>query len=85
MFGNINAIAMEPLGKMAGIGAALIGSLTTLISLPIAWVVGQTFDGGITPLVLAYAITGIISLAIILWAELAKKYSRINQLDFKNY
>ena len=72
MFGNINAIAMEPLGKMAGIGAALIGSLTTLISLPIAWVVGQTFDGGITPLVLAYAITGIISLAIILWAELAK-------------
>ncbi len=71
MFGNINALAMEPLGKMAGIGAALIGSLTTLISLPIAWIVGQTFNGGVTPLVIAYAITGIISLAIILWAELA--------------
>ena len=69
MFGNISALAMEPLGEMAGIGAALIGALTTLISLPIAWFIGYSFNGGVIPLVLAYALTGIISLIIILWAD----------------
>ena len=73
MFGNINAIAMEPLGKMAGLGAAIIGSFTTLISLPIAWLVGQTFAGGVTNLVFAYMITGFASITIILWADSPSK------------
>ena len=69
MFGNISALAMEPLGEMAGIGAALVGALTTLISLPIAWFIGYSFNGGVFSLVFAYALTGIISLVIILWAD----------------
>ncbi|MGI9421741.1 MAG: multidrug effflux MFS transporter, partial [Hyphomicrobiaceae bacterium] len=39
VFGNLNALAMEPLGHMAGLGAALVGSLATFISLPLGWAV----------------------------------------------
>ena len=32
LFGNLNALAMEPLGRIAGLGSALVGSVSTLIS-----------------------------------------------------
>lgn len=36
LFGNLNAIAMVPLGDMAGLGAAIIGSMTSMFAVPIA-------------------------------------------------
>ena len=32
LFGNFNALAMEPMGHIAGVAAAVVGSLTTVIS-----------------------------------------------------
>lgn len=56
LFGNLNALAMEPLGKIAGLGAALIGSLSTCVALPLAWLIGQGYDGGISALVGGFAV-----------------------------
>ncbi|MCW8108956.1 multidrug effflux MFS transporter [Alteromonas ponticola] len=36
LFGNLNAMAMQPLGNMAGLGAAIIGSISSLLAVPIA-------------------------------------------------
>ena len=36
LFGNLNAMAMQPLGDMAGLGAAIIGSFSSLFSVPVA-------------------------------------------------
>jgi DHA1 family bicyclomycin/chloramphenicol resistance-like MFS transporter len=69
MFGNFNALAMEPLGHMAGLGAALVGSLSTFISLPLGWAVGNSFDGGVLPLVAGFAVLGCASLIVMAWAE----------------
>ncbi len=69
MFGNFNALAMEPLGHMAGLGAAFVGSLSTFISLPLAWLVGSSFDGGVTPLVGGFAFFGFCSLVVMYWTE----------------
>ena len=69
MFGNFNALAMEPLGHMAGLGAAFVGSLSTFISLPLGWAVGYHFDGGVLPLVSGFILCGTASLAIMLWTE----------------
>ena len=33
LFGNFNAMAMEPLGHIAGVAAAVIGSITTFVSM----------------------------------------------------
>jgi DHA1 family bicyclomycin/chloramphenicol resistance-like MFS transporter len=69
LFGNFNALAMEPIGHMAGLGAAVIGSVSTLISLPLGWAIGASFNGTVTPLVTGFAILGAVSLAVVRWTE----------------
>ncbi len=51
LFGNLNAAALEPMGHIAGIASAVIGSLSSFISLSVGSAVGQAYDG--TPLPLA--------------------------------
>ncbi|HER35193.1 MAG TPA: MFS transporter, partial [Halothiobacillaceae bacterium] len=51
LFGNQNSLAMEPLGHLAGIGAAVVGSLSTLISMPLGTAIGQGYDGTVLPLI----------------------------------
>lgn len=69
LFGNMNARAMEPLGEIAGLGAALIGAISSFMSLPLAWAIGQAFDGGVTSLVLGFAGCGLASILVVLWTE----------------
>jgi DHA1 family bicyclomycin/chloramphenicol resistance-like MFS transporter len=65
LFGNMNALAMKPLGHVAGIGTAVIGSLSTLISVPIGVVIGRSYSGTILPLVGGMAIlTGLSTVAV---------------------
>ena len=49
--GNLNAIAMEPMGHIAGMAASVIGSISTVLAAAIASPVGLLFDGTIRPLV----------------------------------
>ncbi|WP_299983096.1 MFS transporter [uncultured Ruegeria sp.] len=59
--GNLNAIAMEPMGHIAGMAASVIGSIATVLAAAIAAPIGLLFDGSITPLttgVLIMCITG---------------------------
>lgn len=69
LFGNFNALAMEPIGHMAGLGAAVVGSLSTFISLPLGWAIGNYFDNTVTPLVFGFAILSFIALLVVKWAE----------------
>lgn len=63
LFGNLNALAMEPLGHIAGIGASVIGSLSTLIAIPLGTFVGQAYDGTILPLISGFLIFGLAATA----------------------
>ena len=49
--GNLNAIAMEPMGHIAGMAASVIGAVSTMFAAIIASPVGLLFDGTIRPLV----------------------------------
>jgi len=69
LFGNFNALAMEPLGHMAGLGAAFVGSVSTFISLPLGWVIGHLFDNTVVPLIAGFAVLGALSLAVMWWTE----------------
>ncbi|MBZ0115140.1 MAG: multidrug effflux MFS transporter [Thermoanaerobaculia bacterium] len=71
LFGNLNALAMEPLGHIAGLGAAIVGSLGTLISTILGMVVGQFYDGTVTPLVTAFTVLGVLALITVRWTETA--------------
>jgi DHA1 family bicyclomycin/chloramphenicol resistance-like MFS transporter len=66
LFGNLNAIAMEPLGHVAGTAAAVIGSGTTLLAVVLSWLIGQAWDGSLFPLALGFV--GLTSLSTLLVA-----------------
>jgi DHA1 family bicyclomycin/chloramphenicol resistance-like MFS transporter len=69
LFGNQNALAMEPLGHLAGIGAAVVGSLSTLISMPLGTVVGQSYNGTVVPLIAGLALLSGLAMLAVRWAE----------------
>jgi DHA1 family bicyclomycin/chloramphenicol resistance-like MFS transporter len=68
LFGNLNALAMQPLGHLAGVGAAVVGSLSTMISMLLGTLIGQSYNGTILPLVVGMAILTGISIFVIRWA-----------------
>jgi len=69
LYGNMNALAMEPLGHIAGVGAAVVGALSLLISLAGGTVIGQAYDGTILPLVAGFGGLGIVALVVMRWTE----------------
>ena len=69
LFGNQNSLAMEPLGHLAGIGAAIVGSLSTFISMPLGTTIGQNYNGTVIPLVVGLAILSGLSNGIVYWTE----------------
>ena len=69
LFGNQNSLAMQPLGHLAGIGAAVVGSLSTLISMPIGTLIGRSYNGTILPLIGGLAILAGLSLIVVRWAD----------------
>lgn len=62
--GNLNALAMEPLGRIAGLGASIITALSTVISVLLAVPVGLAFDGSELPLMLGVLVFNAIALLI---------------------
>ncbi|ASQ89996.1 Bcr/CflA family drug resistance efflux transporter [Prosthecochloris sp. GSB1] len=64
LFGNLNALAMEPLGHIAGIGASVIGSLSTFAALVIGTAIGQSYDGTVLPLVGGFFLLGAAALGV---------------------
>ncbi len=51
---NLNALAMETMGRNAGSAAALIGSFTTIMGTGIGYLIAQQFDGTLVPLAVGY-------------------------------
>ena len=66
--GNLNALAMQPLGHMAGIGAAVIGFLQTVLAVGIAVPVSLAYDGTPLPAVLGTAGCAAAALGFMIWA-----------------
>ena len=69
LFGNLNALAMEPLGHIAGVGAAVVASLSMLLSVPLGAWVGQAFNGGVSVQMAAFTGFGALTLAAVWWAR----------------
>ena len=57
VLGNLNAIALEPMGHIAGMAASVSGAVATVLAVMIAAPMGLAFDG--TPLPLALGICGL--------------------------
>jgi DHA1 family bicyclomycin/chloramphenicol resistance-like MFS transporter len=73
LFGNYNAMAMEPVGHIAGMAAAISGTLSTLVSLFIGTWIGQQYDGTIMPLVYAFLAMSVAAMLVSEAVEWAKR------------
>jgi DHA1 family bicyclomycin/chloramphenicol resistance-like MFS transporter len=79
LFGNLNALAMEPLGRIAGIGAAVVGSLSTFISLVLGTWIGQSYNETVLPLVIGFASLSLLSLLVMFWIEAQRRPTPVLQ------
>ena len=68
-FGNLNALALQPLGHIAGMGASVISALSTMGSVVIALPISLAYDGTPVPLILGMAICAGIALSLMLLAK----------------
>ena len=64
--GNLNTLALEPMGAMAGTASSVIGALATALSVLVAAPIGLMFTDSIYPLVLGCMICGVIALSLML-------------------
>ena len=65
--GNLNAIAMEPMGHIAGMAASVIGAVSTVLAAAIASPIGLLFDGTIRPLVGAVFVMATLATGLMLY------------------
>lgn len=69
MFGflgaNLNTLAIDPLGHIAGTASSAIGVFSTVLGALLGFLVGQSFDGTVVPLTLAYVVLGSAALAAV--------------------
>lgn len=64
LFGNLRALAMQPLGHIAGIGAAINGFLSTVLAVPIANYIGGYIKSSVLPLFIGFSVFGLLSLLV---------------------
>jgi DHA1 family bicyclomycin/chloramphenicol resistance-like MFS transporter len=66
---NFNAMAMEPLSHVAGTAASILGFTQTIGGGLIGALIGQAFNGSVTPLATGFLTCGVIGLLFVLIAE----------------
>lgn len=66
---NFNALAMDPMGHIAGTAAALVGATQMLVGTVLGSLVGQAYDGTAVPLTAGFALLGLATLAIVAVTE----------------
>jgi len=69
MMVNFNAMAIEPLGAIAGTASSVIGVYTSLSGALLGLLVGQAFDGTVIPLGAGFLLLGVLALLVVLWTE----------------
>ena len=69
LFGNVRSLAMQPLGHIAGIGAAINGFVSTIMAVPIATLIGGFIETTALPLFVGFTVCGFISLLLLLFVK----------------
>ncbi|MEZ5536313.1 MAG: multidrug effflux MFS transporter [Thiolinea sp.] len=67
LFGNLNALAMEPMERHAGLGASIVGSISTFMSIPLGTLIGQLYDGTVIPLVTGFLLLSLAGYGVMAW------------------
>lgn len=64
LFGNVNAMALHPLGHIAGTAASVVGLVSNFIAVVLGTWIGQSFNNTVMPLLLGFMILSLLSVII---------------------
>ena len=73
LFGNLRALAMQPVGHIAGVGAAINGFFSTIMAVPIATFIGSYVTKTALPLFIGFFICGMCCLLLLIALSKSKK------------
>ncbi len=72
MIPNVNTIALQPLGHIAGMASAVIGTISLAGGAILGTILDRSLGETITPLVVGFVVYGLAAAALVTWAERAK-------------
>ena len=72
IFGNLNAIALEPMGHITGMATAIINTVSSLLALTLAWLIGQSYDGSLLPMTTGFMILSTLALLLMRFEQRAQ-------------
>ncbi len=73
---NFGALAMQPMGHVAGTASSVQGTIGTIGGALLGLLVGQSFDGTLVPMVGGFAAFGALGLLILLVTERGRLFGR---------
>jgi DHA1 family bicyclomycin/chloramphenicol resistance-like MFS transporter len=76
LFGNVRALAMQPVGHIAGIAAAITGFISTMMAVPISTFIGRFIAQSTLPLFIGFAVCSGSSLLILFYIKRDAKKNR---------
>jgi DHA1 family bicyclomycin/chloramphenicol resistance-like MFS transporter len=71
---NFGAMAMEPLGHIAGTASSVQGFVTTVGGAALGFLVGQQFDGTVVPVTVGFVVFALAALLIVLITEKGRMF-----------
>ena len=71
---NFNALALQPLGAIAGTASSFLGFYTTILGAFCGFLIGRAFDGTVMPVAYGYAGLGGLALLVVAWTERGRLY-----------
>jgi DHA1 family bicyclomycin/chloramphenicol resistance-like MFS transporter len=69
LFGNLRAMAMEPVGHIAGIAAAITGFISTIMAVPISIFIGRFISDKALPLFIGFSICAALSIGLLIYLK----------------
>ncbi|CAM2873086.1 multidrug effflux MFS transporter [Flavobacterium frigoris] len=69
LFGNIRAMAMEPVGHIAGTAAAVTGCISTIMAVPISIFIGRFIADTALPLFVGFSICAALAIGLLIYLK----------------
>jgi MFS transporter, DHA1 family, multidrug resistance protein len=68
-FGNYQAMALEPMGHIAGMAAAVSGAMSSLMAIVFGGMAARLYDGSMTPIATGFVVYAVLAYLMVTWAE----------------
>lgn len=69
LFGNVRAMAMEPVGHIAGTAAAVTGCISTIMAVPVSIFIGRFIDTTALPLFIGFSVCSALALILLFYLK----------------